>query len=320
MDFRGAGKTRQARLAKAPANLKRRTFGTLQQAEAAGFAPNPAAVAGLIGWLPESRRGGSDNWHRRSCCPTPRWCMGARGPSPGMCWRKLTRRFRAWSVTRPGMKQVDLPMGCWSLGQQASWWGAGADASGLRFDSVGAGLPVEGRLVHGMANVAGVGGEAHAQPEAGSGGAQAREHVADGKFAWADHGDGHSLADQMSAATNLGFTSASNDRIGGAMLLYSPLDRGELLICDGCRQLRDAIPTCIHVPKRPDDRAATGNRPATGCSHSPRWCTVVKMHSGAFGNDKEEGAERAREGRKHRLGARVNQLPAQSVHYARRPG
>ncbi|MGH9487069.1 MAG: terminase large subunit domain-containing protein [Terriglobales bacterium] len=89
--------------------------------------------------------------------------------------------------------------------------------------------------------------------------------------AWADRGDGHSLADQMTAASGIVFTPASNDRIGGAMLLYSQLDRGELLICDGCRQLREAIPTRIHDPNRPDDILKVSGDPLDDCLDALRY-------------------------------------------------
>lgn len=89
--------------------------------------------------------------------------------------------------------------------------------------------------------------------------------------AWADRGDGHSLADQMQQASGIGFTPASNDRIGGAMLLYSMLDRGELVICDGCRQIREALPTRIHDPKRPDDILKVSGDPLDDCLDALRY-------------------------------------------------
>ncbi|MGH9477286.1 MAG: terminase large subunit domain-containing protein [Terriglobales bacterium] len=89
--------------------------------------------------------------------------------------------------------------------------------------------------------------------------------------AWAERGDGHSLADQMSAAARVAFTPASNDRIGGAMLVYSQLDRGELLICDSCRQLREAMPTRIHDPRRPDDILKVPGDPFDDCLDAFRY-------------------------------------------------
>lgn len=89
--------------------------------------------------------------------------------------------------------------------------------------------------------------------------------------AWAQRGDGHSLADQMCQASGVEFTPASNDRVGGAMLVYSQLDRGDLLICDGCRQLREAIPTRIHDPRRPDDVLKVPADPLDDCLDALRY-------------------------------------------------
>ncbi|MGH9488708.1 MAG: terminase large subunit domain-containing protein [Terriglobales bacterium] len=89
--------------------------------------------------------------------------------------------------------------------------------------------------------------------------------------AWADRGDGHSLADQMSEAARVPFTPASNDRLGGAMLVYSRLDSGQLLICDSCRELRQAIPTRIHDPKRPDDILKAVGDPLDDCLDALRY-------------------------------------------------
>ncbi|MGH9413738.1 MAG: terminase large subunit domain-containing protein, partial [Terriglobales bacterium] len=89
--------------------------------------------------------------------------------------------------------------------------------------------------------------------------------------AWSERGDGHSLADQMQQAASVGFTPASNDRIGGAMLLYSQLDSGKLLITDGCRQLRETIPTRIHDPNRPDDILKISGDPLDDCIDAFRY-------------------------------------------------
>ena len=89
--------------------------------------------------------------------------------------------------------------------------------------------------------------------------------------AWADRGDGHTLADQMTAASGIGFESASNDRIGGAMLIYTQLDRGELLIADSCRQLREALPSRIHDASRPDDIAKIAGDPLDDCIDALRY-------------------------------------------------
>jgi phage terminase large subunit len=89
--------------------------------------------------------------------------------------------------------------------------------------------------------------------------------------AWSQRGDGHSLADQMIAASGIGFQPASTDRIGGAMLIYSQLDRGELLIADTCRQLVETLPTRIHDPARPDDIAKIAGDPLDDCVDALRY-------------------------------------------------
>lgn len=89
--------------------------------------------------------------------------------------------------------------------------------------------------------------------------------------AWAQRGDGNTLADQMIEATGINFTPASNDRVGGAMLVYTRLDRGELMICDGCRQLREALPTRIHDPARPDDILKIAGDPLDDCMDALRY-------------------------------------------------
>ncbi len=89
--------------------------------------------------------------------------------------------------------------------------------------------------------------------------------------AWSQRGDGHSLADQMIEASGIGFQPASTDRIGGAMLIYSQLDRGELLIADTCRQLIETLPTRIHDAGRPDDIAKISGDPLDDCMDALRY-------------------------------------------------
>ena len=89
--------------------------------------------------------------------------------------------------------------------------------------------------------------------------------------AWNQRGDGHTLADQMTSASGIQFEPASNDRIGGAMLIYSRLDRGELVIADSCRQLIDTLPTRIHDPQRPDDILKIQGDPLDDCIDSLRY-------------------------------------------------
>ncbi|MGH9481998.1 MAG: hypothetical protein ACRD1L_07870, partial [Terriglobales bacterium] len=89
--------------------------------------------------------------------------------------------------------------------------------------------------------------------------------------AWNQRGDGHTLADQMTAATGIGFERASNDRVGGAMLIYSQLDRGELRIADSCSQLCEALPSRMHDPDRPDDICKVRGDPLDDCIDALRY-------------------------------------------------
>jgi hypothetical protein len=71
---------------------------------------------------------------------------------------------------------------------------------------------------------------------------------------WNQRGDGHTIADQMQQATGIMYEQASNDRVGGAMLLYTMLQRGELVICrETCPGLIESIKSRIHDPDRPED-------------------------------------------------------------------
>ncbi|MGH8506978.1 MAG: terminase large subunit domain-containing protein [Terriglobales bacterium] len=89
--------------------------------------------------------------------------------------------------------------------------------------------------------------------------------------AWAQRGDGHTIAHQMTLASAINFAPASNDRVGGAMLVYTGLDRGELVICEGCKELREALPTRIHDPGRPDDILKVAGDPLDDCMDALRY-------------------------------------------------
>jgi hypothetical protein len=73
--------------------------------------------------------------------------------------------------------------------------------------------------------------------------------------AWAKRGDGHTIAAQMSegAEGQSLWTPASNDRVGGAMLMYTMLQKGELLVAHTCTKTIEMIPSRIHDTDRPDD-------------------------------------------------------------------
>lgn len=89
--------------------------------------------------------------------------------------------------------------------------------------------------------------------------------------AWANRGDDHSLADQMVAASDIGFDTAANDRRGGAMLCYSMLDGGEVKIADCCTSLIESIPTRIHDKNHPGDIVKVKDDPLDDCIDAFRY-------------------------------------------------
>lgn len=73
---------------------------------------------------------------------------------------------------------------------------------------------------------------------------------------WNDTGDGHQRADQMMKAANINLEQASNDRVGGAMLMYQLLRDGLWQIADSCEMATQAIPWAVHDTREegdPDD-------------------------------------------------------------------
>lgn len=69
-------------------------------------------------------------------------------------------------------------------------------------------------------------------------------------------GVGFTLAKQMNDVLNrynLGFSKADNDRVGGAMKIYSGLESGELVICAECKSACEALESRIHDPDHEND-------------------------------------------------------------------
>jgi hypothetical protein len=62
-----------------------------------------------------------------------------------------------------------------------------------------------------------------------------------------------SIAEQISQATGLLLDPAYNERISGAMLLYTMLQDKQLYVADSCALLTMAIPTRVHDEKRHED-------------------------------------------------------------------
>jgi hypothetical protein len=63
---------------------------------------------------------------------------------------------------------------------------------------------------------------------------------------WAKRDDESCITDQMWEASKIDFTKASNDRIGGAMMIYTMLETGKLKITNACPNLIATIPSRIH--------------------------------------------------------------------------
>lgn len=94
--------------------------------------------------------------------------------------------------------------------------------------------------------------------------------------AWQSRGmrsdSGNSVAEQMAQAADLPFESASNDRKGGAMAMYSLLKAGKWKICgDRCPNLIKAIPSRVHDPDNPGDLLKVIGDPLDDCIDSARY-------------------------------------------------
>ena len=75
-----------------------------------------------------------------------------------------------------------------------------------------------------------------------------------GQDSWAERGDEHTLADLANEELekyDLTFQQARNDRAGGAQLVYTMLQTGELVIADTCQNVIRAIESRVHDKKEP---------------------------------------------------------------------
>ena len=73
---------------------------------------------------------------------------------------------------------------------------------------------------------------------------------------FADRGVAFTIAGQMNTVLGRygrGFTSADNDRQGGAIKIYSGLQNGELVICENCVKTIEAMESRIHDPDKEND-------------------------------------------------------------------
>jgi hypothetical protein len=75
-----------------------------------------------------------------------------------------------------------------------------------------------------------------------------------GPDCWAERGDAHTLAhlaNEELEPYDLAFQQARNDRAGGAQLVYTMLQTGELVIADICQNVMRAIESRVHDKKEP---------------------------------------------------------------------
>ncbi len=87
-------------------------------------------------------------------------------------------------------------------------------------------------------------------------------------------GTGHSVRDQLNevlAGCDLGAIDGSNDRVGGWLLMYQKLDKGEWLIADTCPILIAAIPSRVHDPRRTGDLVKVGGDPLDDAMDAARY-------------------------------------------------
>ena len=73
-----------------------------------------------------------------------------------------------------------------------------------------------------------------------------------GPDSWAERGDQHTLAalaNEELEKYDLAFVPAKNDRAGGAQLVYTMLQTGELVIADSCQNVCRAIESRVHDKK-----------------------------------------------------------------------
>jgi phage terminase large subunit len=109
--------------------------------------------------------------------------------------------------------------------------------------------------------------------------------------AWNLRGDDNCLADQMRDAVGFEFERASNDRLGGAMLLYTRLDTGELKIANTCPQLIEALASRIHDPDRPDDILKIAGDPLDDCLDAVRYAVYSHIRTPPGDSPKADSAD-----------------------------
>jgi hypothetical protein len=69
-------------------------------------------------------------------------------------------------------------------------------------------------------------------------------------------GIGFTLAAQMNTELQkygVQFARADNDRVGGAMKMYTGFESGELIVCEECKKTIEAIESRVHDPEKEND-------------------------------------------------------------------
>lgn len=93
--------------------------------------------------------------------------------------------------------------------------------------------------------------------------------------AWNERGDQHTLAGLMNEVMephDLTYVKASNDRAGGAMLLYTMLQTGQLVISSNCKNTIAAIESRIHDKKEPEKVEKVIGDPLDDVYDALRYC------------------------------------------------
>lgn len=182
------------------------------------------------------------------------------------CWRLFEGLyFDIWDFATMAPKVQEIPMEWWQ-----SWW-VGADygysgsiaAAGLFTRSpngviylvsehpVGDPREIQRENVRTFARSV---YENFAKKDKGQEQSKNLEAMYLGPDSWNDRGDEHTLAGQMNEeleSHGLEFIKANNDRAGGAQLVYTMLQGGELKIAQTCRNTIEAVESRIHDEKEP---------------------------------------------------------------------
>lgn len=96
-----------------------------------------------------------------------------------------------------------------------------------------------------------------------------------GPDSWNDRGDQHTLAglaNEVMEPHDLEFVKARNDRAGGAMLIYTMLQTGQLVIADTCQNVIRAVESRVHDKKEPEKVEKVIGDPLDDVWDALRYC------------------------------------------------